>query len=471
MRDRTGTGGRPTIRSIIGTATRGVAGGVGLVSEGIQAYSEKKKQEKQKTQDEGRTLHSAGIEGDEHQDTEGIEADPTEEQWELDEVQDELLATTQDHQARASHLSQNDMPLPEPTGRLEMPVVLPQRRPKERSRGFIRAYAPELRNVGIEQATWLSFLDTFEKSTQASPWLQTINLAGIAAGALPSSFAWAVSLAIERSVGIAENLQANQRTNKFLHKTNAELFRPKGVFCLIMTWRPDDKELHPMIDINSTVSAALTSYESGMRNKFQSSNGKTYGELSFPAAAPLVFPALDAAIDSDDVADGQQNEGFKQKLQRAKAFIDDYYDRRAQAEYAGANPNNLLANQADKPKFNSRFADPNHAANSGSIVSLATGGYINPQARERRRVTRQGSAGRRSKGRRSEDSRLGRRRDDRDVSLQSVAAAPVSSLLAAPKLARKALKKDVLYLMVVNMPSDQELAAAKATMGQICGAR
>jgi hypothetical protein len=42
---------------------------------------------------------------------------------------------------------------PRPTGRLPLTVVLPQRRPKDRSRGFIRAYAPVLENCGIDQAT------------------------------------------------------------------------------------------------------------------------------------------------------------------------------------------------------------------------------------------------------------------------------------------------------------------------------
>ncbi|KAH9992688.1 hypothetical protein F4779DRAFT_609116 [Xylariaceae sp. FL0662B] len=472
MRDKTRIMGLPTVRSVVGTATRGVAGGIGLVSESIQAHNEKKQHEKQKSQDKRPASQTTDSKVDDHQDAERIEVDPTEEQWELDDAQDELSATAQSHQAGAIAPTQSDdAPLQEPTGRLGLPVVLPQRRPKERARGFIRAYAPELRNVGIDQATWLSFLDTFEKSTQASPWIQTINLAGIATGALPSSFAWAVSLAIEKSVGVAENLQANQRTNKFLHKANAELFRPRGVFCLVMTWRPDDNEVHPTVDINSTVSAALTSYESGVRNKFQSSNGKTYGEFAFPAAAPLVFPALDASIDSDDVAEGNHKEGLKQKLQRGKAFIDDYYDRRAQAEYANENPDNLLANQTDKPKFNSRFADPNHAANSGSIVSLATGGYVDPHANGRRRLVGEGPVARRLKSLRNDDSRLLRRREDRDFSPQGVAAAPVSSLIAAPKLVRKVLKKDVLYLMVVNMPSGQDLAAARAAMNQAGGPR
>jgi hypothetical protein len=37
---------------------------------------------------------------------------------------------------------------------------------------------------------------------------------------------------------------------------------------------------------------------------------------------------------------------------------------------------------AEPVKFQSRYSDPNHPANSGSIISLITGGAINPMARK-----------------------------------------------------------------------------------------
>jgi hypothetical protein len=43
---------------------------------------------------------------------------------------------------------------------------------------------------------------------------------------------------------------------------------------------------------------------------------------------------------------------------------------------AGKHPDNVLAN-GPQPNFTSRFADPNHPVNSGSLISLVTGGYIN----------------------------------------------------------------------------------------------
>lgn len=58
-----------------------------------------------------------------------------------------------------------------PGSQIPLPVILPQRRPKDRTRGFVRAYAPVLENVGIDQATWLAFLRTFQLPSETSPWL------------------------------------------------------------------------------------------------------------------------------------------------------------------------------------------------------------------------------------------------------------------------------------------------------------
>ena len=56
---------------------------------------------------------------------------------------------------------------PQPlTGSLECPVIIPQRRPHNKARGFVRAYAPALEDAGIDQDTWMDFLKTFHKSQQ-----------------------------------------------------------------------------------------------------------------------------------------------------------------------------------------------------------------------------------------------------------------------------------------------------------------
>lgn len=65
----------------------------------------------------------------------------------------------------------NQHPLPayaQGAGQLPCPVILPQRRPKDKNRGFVRAYAPVLAECGIDQATFLQFIKTMDKASEVS---------------------------------------------------------------------------------------------------------------------------------------------------------------------------------------------------------------------------------------------------------------------------------------------------------------
>lgn len=68
------------------------------------------------------------------------------------------------------------------------------------------------------------------------------------------------------------------------------------------------------------------------------------------------------------------------KLKKKGEFVGNYWDKRAQAKYAAKNPDSMLA-VGPKPEFTSRYADPNHPASSGNLISLVTGGHINPPSR------------------------------------------------------------------------------------------
>ena len=102
------------------------------------------------------------------------------------------------------------------------------------------------------------------------------------------------------------------------------------------------------------------------------------------------------------------------------------------------NPNSALAGP-ETPQSRSRYADPNHAANSGSLISLVTGGAVNPLEHKQRR---------RQERRERLSNRIGRPLPERGQ------GSPI----------KRALQEDVLYLMIVNMPSDAELAAARARL-------
>jgi hypothetical protein len=235
---------------------RGIAGGVGLVSESIKARKESKAAEqeaKEQAQISDRevnpTYGSDYPEGPppsytspadsedvrcQYSDTKNTDLKSSsrdiednaetelENEWDLDDAQDEISDQAPDNlhvydiNELENNFLRNNPPPPTikeaPLGILPLPVILPQRRPKDRSRGFIRAYAPMLEHCGIDQATWLSFLDNFQKSSAASPWLNAIDLAAIATNWIPSHrFAFAAGYAISKAVSIAIELQARER--------------------------------------------------------------------------------------------------------------------------------------------------------------------------------------------------------------------------------------------------------------------
>lgn len=209
---------------IISAAVKGIASGIGLASESITAHKNKKRAG---SQPGGEQISSQTEPNDSISSNYTYPEEQDEDQWALDDVQDELIPalapTTSVSPEKPitdvkilidmfiqTHLPPNYAELP-PTPRLPYPVVLPQRRPKNRSRGFIRAYAPVLMNAGIDQASFLDYLELFDKASQASPWLNAINLAGLAFSFLPSGISIAISVAITISVKVAMEMQSRSR--------------------------------------------------------------------------------------------------------------------------------------------------------------------------------------------------------------------------------------------------------------------
>ena len=117
-------------------------------------------------------------------DEENDEAD-----WELDDAAEEQNAATtpraiDEHNPEVSPLGEKDRqhyvdkivvsfigqhPPPSYSRRpnkLPCSVIVPQRRPRDKTRGFIRAYAPVLSECGIDQTTFLQFLETMDKASK-----------------------------------------------------------------------------------------------------------------------------------------------------------------------------------------------------------------------------------------------------------------------------------------------------------------
>ncbi|MCJ1436567.1 hypothetical protein MMC27_005947 [Xylographa pallens] len=349
--------------------------------------------------------------------------------------------------------------------KLPFPVVLPQRRPGTKTRGFVRAYAPVLQESGIDQEMFISFLKSFHKAMQANPMFDVVMVATAIAGLYPDVIVSLAIQAVQIAVGIGQEVQERWRLNKFLDQANKEIFIPRGLFVLIVTYKPGNSDQPEVgsetVDIGAeamakfgdnllkpeTADAESDSQEKKkkmdeMKEKMKQlriSSGETHGEAQMPVTcAPLIFPALDTVADAASAKNGGQNNGvangIKAKTKGSTKFVNHYFDRRAQATYAINNPDSTLTTQVAPvaPQFKSRYADPNNATNM-HLFSLLTGGRWKAQplgARRRYERAQRKEAEKRAQGIRTQ-----------------------------PK--KRMLSESVLYLMVVNMPTEQELEKAK----------
>ena len=136
-----------------------------------------------------------------------------------------------------------------------------------------------------------------KSNAQASPWIQSVNVAAMVAGCVPSVTAMAVSISTQVAARAAIEVQGRMRTNAYLDQINESLFHPRNLHCMVMTFKPDQtNEEFIDVDVNS-VNTALTKSlsETSKMGKLKGSSGISKGEFSIPEAAPLIYPALDKA--------------------------------------------------------------------------------------------------------------------------------------------------------------------------------
>jgi hypothetical protein len=316
---------------IISGIVQNVGGGIGLVSE---AYKARKASKTQKQPE------SSLYQLEPAPDNTTMTRDVTEEAWQLDEAQDEITNSPEAREpnestdpitlaeAFISRLPLSPSPSPPTRQKLPFPIIIPQRRPKDRSRGMIKAYPPILSTRSIDQPTFLDFLSTFNKSTQATKWIAALNLASIGTIWLPNVTSILVSMAITAATTAAMEVQGRYKTNRFLDKVNKDFFMPKGLFCLVLTWNPETSDARTAVDFEGMAAKVMENDRNPLAS-LRKSNGKTYGEFQWPETAPLIYPGL------DDLAVGpdEGTQAKKSSLQKKRRFVEDYMDRRAQAKF------------------------------------------------------------------------------------------------------------------------------------------
>lgn len=229
-------------------------------------------------------------------------------------------------------------PPPRSTPQLRCPVIIAQRRPGASGRGFIRAYAPDLADFGIPQDAFLSFLKTQHEASKASPLLNVVYVGAIVVGFLPNGAATITSVVVSVAVGACIRYQESKRTNSFMDDMNEKIFKPRGLYALIMKYNP---HANTTLDVQQMDTSRLIAKRGTHEKDFfrKVASGETQGELEMPETAPLVFPAL------DDVATSVVQPGDVEKrnaFMRSTKFVSNYYDKRAQAEYVCSHLFSLL---------------------------------------------------------------------------------------------------------------------------------
>ncbi|KAK8211600.1 hypothetical protein M8818_003255 [Zalaria obscura] len=465
-----------------------IASTVGLASEAVHYHREKAAERKaalspntsngipeikEPTVTEGEYFpeqHDDEAEGDEAEDND-------EEDWRLDEAiapPDYETAVAEDENAAQEDEPLPTLPAPGERYMLPYPVVMPQRRPGTKERGFIRAYAPDLAHCGIDEASFMQFLKQLQTANNVSKVIAALYIGGGIVGTVPSVITLAVSISVQTAARIAGEAETRYKTNNFLDRANREIFMPRGLYAMIVRYKPDELDRGigmETVDARTTKTIAKYSQDPDASTEgifkarnYRIASGVNVGESSMPAVcAPLIFPGLTTSSPTTDTAtptsplsptvsaaspvatsspqSERQKKTLKEKARASRRFINEYYDRRAQALYAAKHPDTMLATQAEMPKFRSRYADPNHPASNGHLFNLLTGGRAKAQglgyaARERRR--------------------LELLEENKERIRQGLK--PKETLIGGVK---RKLQLGVLYLTIVNMPSEEELEAAK----------
>ncbi|KAK1585658.1 uncharacterized protein LY79DRAFT_558029 [Colletotrichum navitas] len=126
--------------------------------------------------------------------------------------------------------------------RLPSPVIIPQRRITNRTRGFVCNYSSSLRNAGIDEKAFSTFINQLNRLAELKPRAQAIDFSGFAHLCYNTHYDIFISMAVGTAFETAKGIQHSTAMNKLIDKTNDELFKPKGLVCLLMTWESEGPE-------------------------------------------------------------------------------------------------------------------------------------------------------------------------------------------------------------------------------------
>lgn len=86
---------------------------------------------------------------------------------------------------------------------LELPVIIPQQRPGSKDRGFMAAYSPYLEACGVDQRTFLHFIDECNTALQGNKYLAGVQVVSFGVGLTPELIVMGVSAAVSAGAYMA----------------------------------------------------------------------------------------------------------------------------------------------------------------------------------------------------------------------------------------------------------------------------
>ncbi|GAB5593416.1 hypothetical protein Unana1_08316 [Umbelopsis nana] len=328
------------------------------------------------------------------------EGDADEDDWEQDEELEDESDTGygyehENHKKRVTEFSAPPAPQHRPPpNTLVLPVIIPQRRPGTRNRGFVRAYAPDLARCGIYEEDFLRFHKELFTSMQSSKTITVINLAAFAVGFVPSVTALVLSTVVQTAAGFAAAIQGRVQCSKFMQHANQAYFNPRGLHAVIMTYKPEDSS-------QRFLSAELSqAFENSLLPKKWVEKKKATTATELPDSCPLIYPT---APENHNQASESGLKSTGSNIKSAYKFVQGYSDRRAQQKYIDEHQDSGLAGPA--PQFLSQRGRPDSGKGS-TIIGTALRGITGSTTRTRREQRRMRRAERRRASGRTEKEDL-----------------------------------------------------------------
>ncbi|KAJ1705141.1 hypothetical protein NYO67_12705 [Aspergillus flavus] len=171
-------------------------------------------------------------------------------------------------------------------------------------------------------------------------------------------------------------------------------------------------------------------------------SGKTHGQIELPVAAPFVHPDLDRAAARAMEGKGRVAEGSREKVKSAGAW-------------EAKNPGSSLAvPELGRKGFVSRYNYPNHPVNNGKTSSVLPGGLLGSRSGLIERAA----------------TSIKESHDSKRIARGEPGSEPIKEKWQRyqrkkkPGLAKNVLQQDVLYLLNVNMPTEDELQQSVAQL-------